>query len=274
MKGGLEDFREGLRRADLWRRLAWYDVRRNNVMTSAGVFWHSIAFFIVGAGLGFLFSSIMGRPYEVYVPYIAGGFAAWACISAPLSEGTGVIMQSRGFLTQMASPISLYVLRFVCKQAYLLGLSLVGYFAVLLVYGLVPKPNLLLLAPGFALLSVTAVAVTTIVAGLNVLHRWIQSFLPSVMRLMFFVTPIIWLPGMLVGLTDGVGDEVGAIDNPRVAFVMFNPFYHYLEIFRGPLVGYEVNPVSWVVTSVLTVFLSVAAVYMVDRFKLKVLVRL
>jgi ABC-type polysaccharide/polyol phosphate export permease len=50
------------------------------------------------------------------------------------------------------------------------------------------------------------------------------EMLSSAMRLMFFVTPILWVPG------EGTK---GTLFN---AVLYFNPFYYLIEVIRGPLV--------------------------------------
>ena len=54
----------------------------------------------------------------------------------------------------------------------------------------------------------------------------------NLMRVVFFLTPVIWMPEML-GL--------------RSTYLDLNPFYHFLELFRAPLLGHSPKLLSWVV---------------------------
>ena len=38
------------------------------------------------------------------------------------------------------------------------------------------------------------------------------------------------------------------------AFLLFNPFYHFLELIRAPLLGNAIAPLSWVVVLSITAF--------------------
>ena len=58
------------------------------------------------------------------------------------------------------------------------------------------------------------------------------------MQVAFFLTPIIWKPELLAD---------------RVAFVLVNPFFHFVELVRAPLLGQAPSPLTW------TVALGVAA---------------
>ena len=59
------------------------------------------------------------------------------------------------------------------------------------------------------------------------------------MRISFFVTPILWMPEMLPN---------------RAVFVDFNPFFHYLELVRAPLLGNVPQATSWFTVAGITVF--------------------
>ena len=61
------------------------------------------------------------------------------------------------------------------------------------------------------------------------------------MRIAFLATPIIWMVG-----EGGKGAIVGA-------YLLFNPFYHFIEIFRAPLLGQTVDPISWVIVCVISI---------------------
>jgi ABC-2 type transport system permease protein len=274
MNDGLADVIEGLRRFDLWSLLAWRDVKRANVRTRIGVFWNPVTFYVVGLGMGGLYAQILGQTTERYVPYIAAGLLAWNFISAPFSEGLGVLVRDRGTITQVRTPLTLYVFRFVCKDALTLGLNSLGYFLVLLSFAIVPTPDLLALLPALALYLLTASAATVILSIASVFYPWLPSLLPSLMRLAFFVTPVLWMPHMIMGSHDVSASSEVVGRSVHVATVLLNPLYHYLEVFRGPLVGYHVAPLSWAVAAGLATVLSVVAVIVLSCTKTKVLVNL
>jgi ABC-2 type transport system permease protein/lipopolysaccharide transport system permease protein len=52
--------------------------------------------------------------------------------------------------------------------------------------------------------------------------RDIPQLINSVVQIVFFVTPIMWKPELL---------------RNRTYIAEFNPFYHLIEIVRGPLLG-------------------------------------
>jgi len=274
VNAGVQDLLLGFRRAPLWRTLAWYELRRGNTKSNIGVLWHSLSFFIVTAALGYLYSDIMGRPRETFVPYIAGGFLVWNYINQVITAGLLVFIGSKGFITQIPMPMSVFVFRNVCFSLYVLGLNLVSYLLILLVFGLELRVDLLSALAGLTILTLASVAVTLLLGVLSVFNLWMRNLIPPIMRLLFFVTPIIWIPQMLTG-GDSVsvathGGEVGI----RTAIVLFNPLYHFVEILRAPLIGHPVATLSWGVTVVGTAILLLLAVWSMGHWRSRILLRL
>jgi len=73
----------------------------------------------------------------------------------------------------------------------------------------------------------------------------------TILRLFFFITPIIWMP-----TSSGRGAAIGA-------FMYANPFYYLVEIIRGPLV-YSTIPwfeIGIVAAAIPVIWLVAALVY-------------
>ena len=275
MTRGLRDFRGALERFPLWRLLAFYDLQRGNFNTRLGIFWHSLTFFLVVSALGYMYSAIFGRPRDLYVPYLAAGFLVWRFISLVTVDALQLLIRYRGFLTQLPMPMTVFVLRNTCYHTYLFGLNAVAFIAILLAFGIALRPDLLLFVFGMALLAVTAIGLTTLLAIAGVILPWTKSLVPPIVNLAFFVTPILWMPGMLVGLDDsGVGAGLDASANLRSAIVLFNPIYHLIEVVRGPLIGYVVAPVSWWLATAICAISLLSSILLLDRTKSKVMIKL
>jgi len=75
---------------------------------------------------------------------------------------------------------------------------------------------------GLVLLLYNALWVTLLLAVLGVRFPDLQFALEALMRLMFFMTPVFWSPGD---------------DMLRNYLATYNPFAHFLEIVRGPVLG-------------------------------------
>ncbi len=272
---GIADLLGALRRHELWRVLAWYDVKRGNASTRIGVLWHSLSFLITVGILGYMYSTFFGRELDVYIPYLAGGFLAWRFISALSTEGVRAVTSGRGLLTQMAMPISVFPLRLVCNHAYIFGLNAIAFVAILAIYRILVIPNPLLLAIGLVIVVCAGVATALLFGVAAVFQRWMQNLIPPVMSLTFFITPILWMPSMLTGSGhEGYALDMSAGVSGRAALVLVNPFYYFVEIVRGPLLGYAIPLWYWLVALAITAVLLGAALLLLSRTKSRVLLNL
>jgi ABC-2 type transport system permease protein len=93
----------------------------------------------------------------------------------------------------------------------------------------------LLVIPAFALILLSAVWAAMLFGLLCSRHRDFLPVLQAAMRVLFFVTPILWSPALIPA------------NSPRRLFVDLNPLAHYVEIWRGPLMGEQPAALSWLV---------------------------
>ena len=93
------------------------------------------------------------------------------------------------------------------------------------------------LIPGLALLLATSVWVALLLGTICARFRDVPQIAASLMQVAFFLTPIIWQP-------EQIGD--------RLIFVQINPFFHFIELIRAPLLGNTVTALTWAVTLAIT----------------------
>jgi ABC-type polysaccharide/polyol phosphate export permease len=74
--------------------------------------------------------------------------------------------------------------------------------------------------------------------------RDLAQVIASILQVMFFFTPIFWVPG-------------GQLSRPIL--VEANPFYHLLQLLRAPLLGELPTALNWQVSVAVTVVAGVGA---------------
>ena len=75
---------------------------------------------------------------------------------------------------------------------------------------------------------------------IGVRYRDLSEVFTALSRIFLLATPIIWMPDF-----GGRGEIIGA-------YLDYNPFYHFLEIFRAPLLGNQIEALSWYVVGAIT----------------------
>ncbi|MFI9008791.1 ABC transporter permease [Actinosynnema sp. NPDC053489] len=256
------DVRDAWRQRELWGHLGWQDIKQRYRRSVIGPLWITISMGTTALALGLLYSQLFNQQLGTFLPYVTVGFIIWNFILGVVTEGTEVFIANEGLIKHLPAPITVHVLRMVWRQALFLAHNMVVYLAVVAIFfsSLVGEyrmegdatlqPGLswgvLMAIPAFALIVVNAVWVALLFGIISTRFRDIPPVINSFINLVFFMTPIVWHVGVLNKVTDGQGGW-------RILIAEMNPIYHYVEIFRAPLLGHTQDWHHWVVVGVLTV---------------------
>ena len=105
----------------------------------------------------------------------------------------------------------------------------------------------LLAIPAFIVIVINGMWVTLLFGIISTRFRDIPPVISSFMQLFFTMTPIIWTHDLLRGGAPGSARETVS------ELAALNPFYHFIEIFRAPLVGQVQSWTHWAVVGAITV---------------------
>ena len=233
----LRDIAGGARASHLWGMLAWQDIRRRYRRSVLGPIWLTISMGVLVAALSTLYGALLKADIAEFVPHLALGFIFWSMISSLVSEGCSTFISAEGVIKETDLPLSIHVYRSVWRNILILCHNGAIFVVVALVFGIWPGTIGLAAIPGFALLCLNGIWVGFALGIICARFRDVQPIVASIMRIAFFLTPIIWMPKQLTG---------------KAAFVHLNPFYHFLELVRAPLLGHTPGLVSWLVVSGIT----------------------
>ena len=235
----LLDIADGLRHWRLWGVLGWQDIKQRYRRSVLGPFWLTLSMGTLVGALGFLYGALFRIAIDDYLPFLALGFLAWVLISGIVSDGCTAFIDAEKFIKQMKLPYSTFVYRVVWRNLIVFAHNFVIYVVVAIVFGIWAGATGLLLLPGLALIVANGLWVCLLVGMVCARFRDVPQIVASLIRITFFMTPIIWKPEQL-------GKRSGLVD--------FNPFYHFIEMVRAPLLGQVPSRLTW------TVGLAVAGV--------------
>jgi len=233
----------------LWWRLALLDIRSRYRRTKIGPFWNVLSVAILVIALGFVYALLWKVPYETYLPYFAAGYVTWVFITSTMNEHSGSFMAGANMIRSMTLPVTLHIVRPLSKNILIFFHALTVYIvaAIALQYPL-ENPFALFLAPvGLLILSANLLWIGIVLAVLCSRYRDFIQVVTSVLQIAFFITPIFWLRDNLLDDIDGdnIGDVRGMAD---FLLAQCNPFYHLVEVVRGPLIGEVPEPITYFVT--------------------------
>lgn len=249
------DLHEGIAMRELWLFLGWRDVRKHYRRSVIGPFWLTLSMGIMVGSLGFLYSQIFGMDIATYLPFLAVGFMLWGLISGALVGGCNVFSSAAGSIRQIRLPLSVYIFQFVWSQFINFGHNFLIYLIVLLLFDVPIGWSIFLFVPALIIYLLNAVFAVMILGPLCARFRDIPMIVASIVQVTFFMTPIIWSAAQIP---------------QRTAFVALNPFYHFIEIARAPLLGGSGTWTNWLTCVAITIVFGTIAVLFFSRYRSRI----
>ena len=237
MTAAVSDVVRGLVYAPLWSMMAVQDIRQRYRRSTIGPFWLTLSMAILVGTLGFLYGALFKLSIEDYLPFLALGFLAWGFISGVINDGCTVFIDAETYVKQIRLPLSTFVYRIVARNIIIFGHNFVVYIVVMIWFGIWPGAALVYLIPGLALLLATSVWAALLLGTICARFRDVPQIVASFLQVAFFLTPIIWKPAQ-------IGD--------RLIFVEVNPFYHFVQLIRAPLLGEQITALTWIACLAIT----------------------
>ena len=230
MLEAIVDLGAGARR---WRtsvKLAVQDIELRYKRSMLGPFWISASLVATILALAYVFSAVFRQEFANYIAFLGAGLLTWQLILTMVNEGAASVTEHSSFLQNVRMPLSTAAGRIVMRNAIIFAHNAGAVMATLLIFGLQPTSTMLLAIPGAALILFTGFFVALALGPLCTRFRDIPLVIQSIMQVIFFLTPIFWLP-----------DSV----THRPMFIHANPFYHMIELVRAPLLGEPATMLNW-----------------------------
>lgn len=176
---------------------------------------------MIGA-LGFLYTRLFHQEVSDYLPFLAAGFIVWGLLAGMINEGSSVFIDAAHVIKRVRLPLTVQVLRMVWRNMIIFFHNVGILVIVMVIFGRSPGWGVLLSIPALLLLAINGLWLGLLLGTLSARFRDVPPTIGSVLQIAFFMTPIIWKPGMRDDLS---------------TFVNLNPFHHLVAILRGPLLG-------------------------------------
>ncbi|HYG86047.1 MAG TPA: ABC transporter permease [Azospirillum sp.] len=255
LAAALGDLAAGLKQWRIWTLLSWHDIKLRYRGSLLGPFWLSISMGVTIGALAIVYGSLFDQDLSDYVPYLTCGFIAWGLILGTLSEGCVAFVGSEAFIKQIRLPLSVFVYRVACRNAIILAHNFTIYFIVIAVFRTGPGWIGLLAVAGMAGVMVSLLWAVLTLGMVCARFRDVSPIVSNIMQLAFFITPIIWKP-----------EDIKQND----MVVDANPFYHFIEVIRAPLLGHMPTATNWAVVVAIGLFGWGLAIVLYRRFRSRI----
>ena len=257
------DLAGGWQQRQLWGHLGWQDIRQRYRRSVLGPIWISITMAVTAIALGTLYAGLFNIDLAVQLPYVLVGFIVWGFISGCITEGSEVFTSNVGLITHLPAPLSVHVYRLLWRQTLFFLHNLIVYLVMLFIY---PQnftwPDLAAI-PAFGLLVVNGAWVALLCGIVTTRFRDLMPIIQSVMQLAFYMTPIVWF-------YESLRTSPNPTIRERAALVELNPFFHFLEILRRPMLGQDQLWHSWLVVLGITVVGWALTLFTLRRYRARI----
>ncbi len=227
-----------------------------------GLFWNFANPLIQVLTYWFVFGYILNRGDVGEIPYIywmLGGMVIWFFISPCITNGCSAIHSKVNVITKMKFPVSILPATVVMKELFNHGCIMVILTIAFMLGGYHPSLHWLGLLYYLACAVIFAISLSMTTSVLNMLARDTRKLILACMRLLLYLTPILWT----------VPENIPVI----LQYILkANPIYYIVQGYRdcffyhnGFLYYWKEMVIFWLITGLLLTIGS----FMMYKFKFK-----
>ncbi|AIF67913.1 teichoic acid ABC transporter permease [Terribacillus saccharophilus] len=269
MKSAITVLKEQFKHFNLIRRISLYELRNNNNANYLGLAWEIISpviqiaiywlvfGYLISGGQGREIPNPSGGTFEFF-PWLVSGLIIWMFFQPAATQGAKSIYSRLRLLSKMNFPMSVIPNITIFSKFYP-HLILVVLTIILMQFTGYPISVYMLQLPYFMIATFAfTYAFVLLMTTLTTLIRDIQLLLQATLRMVLYLTPILWVSHKL--------------PDPLVIVMKLNPLYYLVEGYRASLMGqngwyfinsWEYTIYFWVVTAI--IFMIGAALHI--RFR-------
>lgn len=245
---------ESLRNPGFWAMSSWLDILVRSRKSFLGPLWLLAPAVVYVFGVGSFFAGMFGRSLGEFTTHVALGMMVFRTLMSALIGSAGVFVGSQSFIMDGHMRLTDYILQSLARSGFDLLMFVPSAIVALMLYGHANPYGLLLAVPMMCLIYLNALWISVAFALIGARFSDFGQLLANVSIFMFLLTPIIWY-------TDSV--PTGSL---RAQLMRLNPLYHFVEVFRAPVMGQPVEMVSVVIVCAMTVVGLAVATLLYRRY--------
>jgi lipopolysaccharide transport system permease protein len=232
-----------------YMHISYLEAKSGYEGTVLGIMWIPVSTLAFSLLLGFVFHASDTIPPTEFFLYVLSGFVTWNFISDSISRSTNIIQSKFDFAIHNNLGLAGLYGKMLADRGFEFGLEfLLLVVAVLLLAPWNYGPQILLLALLLPMLAVVSLSMSYLVNLLTLFYPDLGNMVSTVVRLMFFATPIFWK------VEDRVTDM-------RVLLETYNPASYYLMMMRQAFGIEPFNVQTWLIGAIISAIVAVAGMY-------------
>lgn len=249
------ELRASFRYPEFWALSSWLDIIVRARKSRFGVLWLLAPSVVYVFGLGMFFRGTQSdaNPGDFFA-HVALGAMIFRTLMSSVIGSANVFHGSVSFIMDGHMRLTDYLLQSLAKSFFDMCMYLPVVAIALILFGNVSPLGLLVSLPVMVLVYVNALWVSALFGLAGARFPDFGQLLNTISIFLFLLTPIIWYP------------EVMPAGSLRAQLMRVNPFYHFVEVFRAPIMGQPVEVTSIWYVGIMTVVGLVVATFAYRRY--------
>lgn len=245
---------ESFRNPEFWALSSWLDIMIRARRSRFGMLWLMAPSVVYVFGLGMFFASMQPGGSGNFYAHVALGAMIFRTLMSTVIGSANVFIGSYSFIMDGHVRLTDYLLESLAKSFFDLCMYLPVVVIALIIFGKVSILGLLLVIPTLVVIYVNALWAAALFSLIGARFQDFGQLLSNISIFMFLLTPIIWYPDSM------------PVGSHRAQLMRLNPFYHFVEIFRAPIMGQPVEVTSIYYVAIMTVAGLVVATFAYRRY--------
>ncbi|RYL94538.1 ABC transporter permease [Sporolactobacillus sp. Y61] len=233
MKSAWKVIKEQISSVYLISRLSLYELKSENNNNYLGMLWivinPMIQIFIYWLVFGVILNrgGIVENGVEMpYVIWLMSGILVWFFLQPSVIQGSRSIYSRIRFIAKMNFPMST-IPSYVIFEKFYQHLILTVIIIAILQFTPYKISLYLIQLPYFMVASLILLfSISLVTSTISTIVRDFHQILISLMRMMFYLTPILWEPALLSGVPEFLKN-----------ILLLNPMYYLVQGYRASLLG-------------------------------------
>ena len=230
LRASWQDWMRALHLAPLWTSLALEDLHDRYRRTVFGLLWIVLSFALFVLVKVLVFGQLTTASTSEFGIFVTLGFGLWTYINAMVMDACTAYMHARPWILGTATPYPVFLLQAVYRNLLIFAMVLL-VMAVAMFWKQSPWDwQALAVLPGLLVFPLTSLWLASILAPFCARWRDLHHAVQTGLRLIFFATPILWMP---------------AASGKLALIARINPLSHFVAIVRDPLMYNHIPLDSW-----------------------------
>lgn len=237
----------------IWYTLGFQDIQLRYRRSALGPLWLTLSTAVMIYSMGFLYSHLFKLDLNKYFPYLTVGFISWNLILGLIKESSSAYIESINYIQNQEAFYSIYIMRILLRNLIIFFHNFLAFIPIALIFHTGVGFYSLLLFPSLFIICLNGFLWGSVIGILSTKYRDIEQIIGSFMQVIFFITPVMWMPSLLP---------------ERAAWIFqWNPFAQFLVLIRNPLMNQSIDLHAVLVTFIVTLVGFFVYTKSITRFK-------